>query len=66
MSLLFRCMLVLVLLGFQTSIAQHTRPTKSPEPNWISRQTYDYTNTALDKQAEYGYIDLVFKHTHDG
>jgi len=59
MSLLFRCVLVLVLLGFQTSIAQNTRPTKSPEPNWISRQSYDYTNTALDKQAEYGYIDLV-------
>ena len=59
MNCVFRCTLAFVLLGFQTLIAQNTRPTKSAEPNWISRQLYDYTKTNLDKQAEYGYIDLL-------
>ena len=59
MNCFLRCTLAFVLLGFQNLIAQNTRPTKSAEPSWITRQWYDYSKTNLDKQAEYGYIDLV-------
>src|SRR5437762_1622230 len=31
------------------------------EPSWITKDTLDYSNTALDKDAEDGSVDLAFE-----
>jgi len=58
MKPLVRLLVALLVLNSQV-LAQNSKPTKAVEPSWVTRHEYDYSNTSLDKQAEYGSIDLV-------
>jgi transglutaminase-like putative cysteine protease len=37
------------------------QPRTGKEPAWITSKKYDYTLTRLDKEAEDGYVDLVYE-----
>src|ERR1700754_3178583 len=37
------------------------QPRTGKEPAWITSNKYDYSQTQLDKEAEDGYVDLVFE-----
>ncbi len=41
--------------------SQSTKPTISTEPAWVTKNTIDYNNTSLDKEASDGYIDISFE-----
>ncbi|NNV55358.1 DUF3857 domain-containing transglutaminase family protein [Limnovirga soli] len=55
---LFIAILLAVTL---TAIAQHKKPISEKTPAWVTVNTYDYSKTTLDAEAEDGYIDVAFE-----
>lgn len=52
-----------ILSAFASSIifSQSAKPSIAKEPVWITKNTIDYTNIFLDKEATDGYVDMAYE-----
>ncbi|PWU01249.1 MAG: hypothetical protein C5B52_07575 [Bacteroidetes bacterium] len=53
--------LSLIVSSFSSLFSQTAKMTVQKEPDWITRNNFDYTTTKLDDQAEDGYVNLDFE-----
>src|SRR4051812_19205790 len=56
-----RFLFIFLLLATEWLHAQHVKPSKAPDPKWVTVNSYTYNNSSLNKQAENGNVDLVLE-----
>lgn len=57
---IFRLGLALLLCSFAL-YAQSQKPVTGKEPSWVNVQTYNFSASPLEQDAEDGYLDLVYE-----
>lgn len=50
-----------LLFCFLALCAQSQKPVTGKEPSWVNLQTYDFSASPLEQDAEDGYLDLVYE-----